>query len=360
MNEITEKKMRISILIPAHNEELSIAACIQSCLNQSRMPDEIIVVDDGSTDRTGEILAAFVENGLGGYDNLIRVVTIPVATGSKSYAQEYGFKFITGDIFIATDGDTVLHHDFIKYVEEDFRDDSVSAVAGYIRSMKYNWLTACRAVEYTIGQNIHKLAQHYINFLLVISGAAGAFRTKDFSQYISFGHDTLAEDLDFTYRLHERGLKILYDKRVVAYTQDPATIHSYINQIRRWFGGGWQCLIKHHKLVFSEPRVAFEVSLMYGENIAFSVLLFLLPFLSLSYFAFFILMYLAVVHVLALFAAWKEKRWELIFVSLPYLFLTYINGYIFLEQMVRVVFLRQKKLAWFHPKRVVITNSSHI
>lgn len=360
MEVITEKKMRISILIPAHNEELSIAACIQSCLNQSRMPDEIIVVNDGSTDRTGEILAAFKEDITNVYGNLISVVTIPVATGSKSYAQEYGLKFITGDIFIATDGDTVLHHDFVKYVEEDFRDESVSAIAGYVRSMKYNWLTACRAVEYVIGQNIHKLAQHHINFLFVISGAAGAFRTRDFLRYVHFGHDTLTEDLDCTYSFHEQGLKILYDKRVVAFTQDPVNIHSYINQIRRWFGGGWQCLIKHRKLVFSEPRAAFEISLMYGENIAFSILLFLLPFLSLSYFAFFIFMYLAVWHILAVFAAWKEKRPELILVPISYLFLTYINAYIFLEQMVRVVFLRQNKLAWFHPKRVSIPNSLHI
>lgn len=355
MNEINEKKMRISILIPAHNEELSIAACIQSCLEQSRMPDEIVVVNDGSTDRTGEILASFVEDITNVYGNLISVVTIPVATGSKGYAQEYGLKFITGDIFIATDGDTVLHRDFVKYVEEDFRDESVSAIAGYIRSMKYNWLTACRAVEYVIGQNIHKLAQHHINFLFVISGAAGAFRTKDFLKHIPFEHDTLTEDLDFTYRFHERGLKISYDARVVAFTQDPVSISSYINQIRRWFGGGWQCLIKHRELVFSEPRVAFEVSLMYGENIAFSILLFLLPFLSLSYFAFFIFMYLVVGHILAVFAAWKEKRLELILVPIPYLFLTYINAYIFLEQMVQVVFLRQKKLVWFHPKRVSIS-----
>ena len=360
MNEITGKKMRISILIPAHNEELSIAACVQSCLNQSRMPDEIIVVNDGSTDRTGEILAAFKEDITNVYGNLISVVTIPVATGSKSYAQEYGLKFITGDIFIATDGDTVLHHDFVKYIEEDFRDESVSAIAGYVRSMKYNWLTACRAVEYVIGQNIHKLAQHHINFLFVISGAAGAFRTKDFFKYIPFGHDTLTEDLDFTYWFHERGLKVSYDTRVVAFTQDPVNIPSYINQIRRWFGGGWQCLIKHRELVFREPRVAFEISLMYGENIAFSILLFLLPFLSLSYFAFFIFMYLAVGHILAVFAAWKEKRLELIFVPILYLFLTYINAYIFLEQMVRVVFLRQNKLDWFHPKRVSIPNSLHI
>lgn len=357
---MAKKPLKISILIPCHNEERSIGACIQSCLNQSRMPDDIVVVNDGSTDRTRKILAAFTEDILDGFGDRIRVVTISKASGNKSHAQEYGLKFIKNDIFITTDGDTVLDKNFVKYVEEDFQDESITAVAGYVRSLKYNWLTACRAVEYTVGQNIHKLAQHYLNFLFVIPGAAGAFRTKDFFKHIPFEHDTLTEDLDFTYRLHKLGLKILYDSRIVVFTQDPATLHSYINQIRRWFGGGWQCLIKHRELVFREPRIAFEISLMYAENIVFSGLLFLLPFLSLRYFVSFLLMYMVVAHVCAAFAAWKEKRLKLLLVPIPYLLLMYINGYIFLEQMVRTVFFRQKKLAWFHPKRVLIPHSSHI
>lgn len=233
--------MKISILIPCHNEEKSIKSTIESCLNQSRKPDEILVVNDGSTDRTAEILASFKDQ--------IKVVTIAQATGNKSHAQEYGLTFVGGDIFIATDGDTVLDKDFVKYVEEDFQDASITAVAGYVRSMPYNWLTACRAFEYAVGQNLHKLAQHYINFLFVIPGAAGAFRTKDFFKHITFEHDTLTEDLDFTYRLHRKGLRVFYDRRIVVFTQDPVTLPAYINQMRRWFGGGWQCLLKHHDLV---------------------------------------------------------------------------------------------------------------
>ncbi len=72
--------MKITILIPCHNEEKSIKSTINSCLNQSRTPDEILVVNDGSTDRTGDILASF--------GNKIKVVNIARATGNKSYAQE--------------------------------------------------------------------------------------------------------------------------------------------------------------------------------------------------------------------------------------------------------------------------------
>ncbi len=339
--------MRISILIPCHNEDKSIAKCIDSCLMQSRPADEIIVVDDGSTDSTAEILKS--------YGNKIIVKSIPVATGNKSHAQEYGLRFVTGDVFIATDGDSILDSDFVKYIEEDFTIyPNITAVAGYVRSLKHNWLTACRAFEYAVGQNLHKLAQHYIGFLFVIPGAAGAFRTNTFFKYITFEHDTLTEDLDFTYRLHKLNLKIEYDRRAVVFTQDPASLHSYTNQMRRWFGGGWQCLIKHRGQILEHPRVALELSLMYLEGIAFSVLLFLLPFLSLRFFAAFLVSYFAIAVAFAIFASYKEKRWDLLLVPVPYLLLVYINSYTFLEQMVNELFLRRRNLAWFKPQRVSI------
>jgi cellulose synthase/poly-beta-1,6-N-acetylglucosamine synthase-like glycosyltransferase len=312
------EKLRITILIPAHNEEKSIVACVHSCLNQSRPADEVLVINDGSTDRTAKLLA--------GFGDRIRVITIPTATGNKSHAQEYGLKFVTGDVFITTDGDTILHRDFVKYIEEDFQDASVTAVAGYVRSMKYNWLTACRAFEYAVGQNLHKLAQHYLNFLYVIPGAAGAFRTKDFFRHISFEHDTLTEDLDFTYRLHQKGLIVLYDRRVVVFTQDPVTIRSYVNQMRRWYGGGWQCLLKHRRLALHEPKIALELSLMYVEGILFSALLYILPLLSIRFFGTFLASYMVVACAFALFAAWRERRPELLLIPIPYLFLVILTS----------------------------------
>lgn len=339
--------MKISILIPCHNEESSVAATIQSCLDQSRPADEIIVVNDGSTDRTADILVDFGEQ--------IKVITISTATGNKSHAQEYGLRYVTGDIFIATDGDSILDKDFVKYIEEDFTNDvQLTAVAGYVRSIKYNWLTACRAFEYAVGQNLHKLAQHYLGFLFVIPGAAGAFRTEKFLNHISFDHDTLTEDLDFTYRLHKQGLTIQYDRRAIVFTQDPTTLHAYINQMRRWFGGGWQCLEKHHALAVQHPKMALEISLMYMEGLVFSALLFILPFLSLRFFAAFIGSYLVMAFAFALFAFWKEKRADMLLVPFPYLILIIINSYVFLEQMVYEVFLRRRNLSWFKPSRIQI------
>ncbi len=343
--------MKISILIPCFNEENSIAECVSSCLAQTRKPDQIIVVNDGSTDRSAEILARFGDQ--------ITVITITEATGNKSYAQEHGLQFVTGDVFIATDGDTILDENFVKFVEEDFvRDSELSALGGYVRSQKYNLLTACRAFEYAVGQNLHKLAQHHLGFLFVIPGAAGVFKTADFKKYIAFEHDTLTEDLDFTYRLHELDLKVQYDRRLVVLTQDPATLHSYVNQMRRWFGGGWQCLLKHYKLAGTQPKIALELSIMYAEGLVFSSLLFILPFLSLQFYKNFIISYFVLAITFAIFAAWKEKRPELLLIPIPYIGLVFINAYIFLEQMVKEVVLKKKNLKWFHPKRFAVVNQT--
>ena len=347
-----EKRLKISMLIPAHNEEKSIARCVQSCLDQTRKLDEIIIVNDGSTDSTPDILATFGDQ--------IKVIHTP-GLGNKSYAQEEGLKSVTGDIFVTTDADTIIHPDFVKYVEEDFvRNPQIRAVGGYVRSLKHNWITACRAFEYALGQNLHKLAQHHMDYLFVIPGAAGAFHTETFKKYMAFEHDVITEDLDFTYRLHKNDFKIFYDRRAIVFTQDPATLHSYINQMRRWFGGGWQCLMKHWRLAFKQPKMALELSLMYMEGVAFSLLLFLLPFLSFKVFAGFIFMYLFIAMIFALYASFKEKRWTLLFIPFPYLLLVIINSYVFLEQMMKEVVFRQRTLTWFHPERVTMKEEPQI
>ena len=148
----------------------------------------------------------------------------------------------------------------------------------------------------------------------------------------------------------------MFDRRLVVFTQDPATLHSYINQMRRWFGGGWQCLMKHHVLATKQPKVALELSVMYAEGFAFSVLLFLLPFLSLEFYKNFVLSYFALAIMFSIFAAWKEKRIELLLVPIPYTILVVINSYVFLEQMVKELIFRKRNLTWFQPERFLTTN----
>lgn len=334
--------MKISILIPCHNEEKSIRKCVQSCLDQTRRADEIIVVDDGSTDTSFEILKTF--NGS------LKVIRMDKCTGNKSYAQEYGLKFIAGDIFIATDGDTVLDKHFIERIAKDFEDKELAAVCGYVRSLKYNWLTACRQIDYVVGQNFHKIAQSYIKFLMVIPGAAGAFRTDIFRKNITFDHDTLTEDLDFTYKLNKMNFKIKYDRKAIVYTQDPSDLRSYFTQMQRWFAGGWQNILKHRNIL-KKPGPALELSLTYLDGLAFTLLFFILPMINIKFFIFYVLSCLFVALISSIYAAIITKRADLILYAPLYLFITLVNAVVFIIEFFKVIILRRRDLVWIKPTR---------
>lgn len=337
--------MNITLLIPCRNEEKAIRKSIESWLAQTRPADEIIVVDDSSTDGTPAILKE--------YEGIIKTVRTDVNLGKKSHAQQFGLQFVTGEIFVCTDADTLLSPDFIERMEKNFEDPSVAGVGGYVKSLQQNWITRHRAFEYAIGQNFHKLAQSYLNCLFVIPGAAGAFRTSTFRHHLSFEHDTIAEDLDFTYKLHKLGRKLVYDRKAIVYTQDPSTLHGYINQMRRWYGGGWQNLIKHYN-VFKRPAQTLELSLMYTEGLLFSTLAILVPLINIRFALIFMVPYLFVTFLLSIYAAFRERRTDMLLVPIPYLFFVHLNAYLFMEQFILEVVMHKRELTWFTPERTHI------
>lgn len=329
--------MKISILIPVRNEEKSIEACILSCLSQTRTPDEIVVVNDNSDDRTLKILRSFKKK--------IKVINLSVATGNKSYVQEEGLKYVKGDIVITTDGDTILDRDFVKNISLEFKDRNVMACAGYVKSLKQNWLTASREIEYLMGQEVHKQAQSHIDALFVIPGCAAAYRTKIFKKHISIDHDTLTEDLDFTYKHHKKDFKIAYSKKAIAYTQDPATISDYVTQLRRWYGGSWQNLLKHYDLL-KKPKNALELSLIFTEGIIFPLVLLAALLFNQKVFAMFYISYFMTTLYFAFYGAFRDKRLDVLLIVPFHLFISFINYAIFIEQFLKEFVFKKNNLIW--------------
>jgi cellulose synthase/poly-beta-1,6-N-acetylglucosamine synthase-like glycosyltransferase len=335
--------MKVTLLIPCWNEEKMIKNCVDSAISQTSKIDQILVVDDCSTDKSAEILESFGDK--------ITVIKTPKRMGNKSYAQEYAMNFISCDILVMTDGDTVLDKDFIKYIKKSFEDENIHAVAGYIESLKNNWITGCREIDYIIGQDIHKKAQYHIESLMVIPGCAGAFRYSSFRKYINFDHDTVTEDLDFTYKFHENDLKIAYNPKAIVYTQDPWNLRSYIGQMRRWIGGGWQNMLKHKKIISSRPGHALELGLIYFEGLIFGSLFFILPIINILYFIDFAIGYFVIAFIFGLYASIKRKRKDLIVYAPMFPLILIINSLIFFEQFIKEVIFRRKNLAWFTAKR---------
>ncbi|MEN9561208.1 MAG: hypothetical protein RIQ56_481 [Candidatus Parcubacteria bacterium] len=337
------ERLKITILVPCYNEEKNVRAAVESWLTQTRPADEIIAIDDSSTDQTGSILSE--------YSGKIRVLKTEKNFGNKSYAQEFGLKHVTGDVIVTTDGDTRLDPHFLEEIEKDFQDPSISAVAGYVKSLPYNILTACRALDYVIGQNIDKRAQQYLDFMFVIPGAAGAFRVDVFRNLIGFDHDTLTEDLDFTYKLHRKEHRIAFNRNAISYTQDPADLKSYVNQTRRWYGGSWQNLVKHFHLP-KKPGMALELSLMCFEGLVFSLLLLVLPLINPMFTLSMFSIYGAAILGLASYAAWLERRFDILLSAPWYILLRYVHAWIYLEQFFLEVILRRRKMTWLRALRV--------
>lgn len=336
--------MKISALVPAHNEELTIKRCILSLLNQSQKVDQIIVVNDGSTDNTLRVLKSF--------KNRIKIVSLNKSAENKSHAQEAGLKYVTGDILITTDADTYLDQYFVENILKQFENPKVVASAGYVKSIKQNWLTSCRQIDYLISQEVHKSAQSLINAIFVIPGCAAAFRTKAFKKHIGFDHDTLTEDLDFTYKYHRNNLKITFSKDAIVYTQDPTNLNDYIKQLRRWNGGNWQNLVKHFSVI-EKPANALEISLIYLEGLIFPLLLLLALTLNFNVFLLFSVTYLLIISAFALFGAKKDNRLDLVLHIPTYFFVSFINYAIFIERFILEVILRKRNLVWFQPQRRV-------
>jgi len=335
--------LRVSVLIACYNEEKTLKRSIETLLAQSRKPDEIVIVDDGSTDGTREILESFGAE--------IKPVFLPKNTGNKSYAQEAGLKEVTGDIFITTDADTLLHTDFIREMSKAFEDPEVHAAAGYIISIRNNWITASRELDYVMGQDVYKSGQAHLRAVHVIPGAAGAFRTATFKKHVKFDHDTLTEDLDFTYQLHEGGYRIAFVKSAVVYTQDPSSIPAYVKQERRWMGGSWQNFLKHYKVILRKPALLLEIGLIYLDgflSLGFIMFLLLGHIMALGLY---VLAYLTSAALLGIYAALRRGNWRLFAVFPAYVFVMFLNLYVFIEQFFLEVIFQKRNLVWYKPER---------
>jgi cellulose synthase/poly-beta-1,6-N-acetylglucosamine synthase-like glycosyltransferase len=345
--------MKISLLLPAHNEGKTLSRCLDSVFSQTYELDEVVIVNDGSTDNTWEIIDLYHEK----YPKVVKAIHLQKNTWNKSKAQEHGLKSVTGDIVIMTDADTILHEKFAEVVIQDFidlADPNIVAVWGHVSSIKHNWLTACREIDYVIGQYIFKKAQSILHYIYVMPGCATAIRT-DILRELIFHHDTVTEDLDFTFQLHLKDLLIHYDERAIVYTQDPPNITSYMRQMSRWYGGAWQNFRKYWRIIFRKPAAAFVISGLLFEGVVFSYgTLLMLIFYPDTYFGVIIPYNLVIGFFCAIFAVFHTKRFDLPLYFAHYVFIILINAFITAKTFFVEIVLSKKDLQWKKVDRVKI------
>ena len=234
----------VSVIVAAYNEEKVIVRTVESVLSNGYQPMEVIVVDDGSKDRTLEVLRERFGN-----DARVQILTQP--NGGKSAALNNGIGHSKYDLLIAVDADTLFRKETIEKLVRHFCDPTVGAVSGNAKvGNRGKLLTRFQSIEYIYGFNLDRRALDLLNAITVVPGAVGAWR-KDLIQWLGgFGHDTLAEDADLTMAIRRLGYKIRYEQDAIAYTEAPEDLRGLAKQRFRWAFGTLQAAWKHRDAMF--------------------------------------------------------------------------------------------------------------
>jgi biofilm PGA synthesis N-glycosyltransferase PgaC len=237
----------VSIIVPLYNEEKILHQSVESLLELDYPSYEIILVNDGSTDRTGEFGAALVgyHEGVRGK---VRVVLIDKANGGKSSALNAGIQYSKAEFVLCMDGDSQLTPETIAVSIRHFTDPSVGAVAGNVKVLnRRKWLAKLQALEYVEGLNMLRSAQSSLGLINIIPGPVGLFRKDAVRSAGWYSNDTFAEDADLTLTLRIAGWKIVYEPQAISYTEAPESLHQLLKQRYRWTRGILQSFRKHRR-----------------------------------------------------------------------------------------------------------------
>lgn len=233
----------VSVMIAAYNEEVGIADTLRSILTQDVLQLQVIVVDDGSTDRTAQIARSFAEQDK-------RVTVLQQPNGGKARALNTAIDHLRYPVAVSVDADSALAPGTLAALARHFHDPRVGAVAGDVRvAGPDTLLTRIQHLEYTVGQQLEKRTQDMLGAISVVPGAAGAFRS-DALRVLRYSHDTLTEDMDLTIGLAAAGYDVRFEPAAISYTEPPITLHDLWRQRTRWMYGTFQVMSKYrHQLL---------------------------------------------------------------------------------------------------------------
>jgi cellulose synthase/poly-beta-1,6-N-acetylglucosamine synthase-like glycosyltransferase len=233
---------RVAVLVPAYNEEAVIVRTIRSVLNSDYKNLHVIVIDDGSSDRTSEVAAeAYAQEIRAG-----RVQVLTKQNAGKAAALNYALDRIDEEIYVGIDADTVIAPDAISKLIPHFEDRRIGAIAGNAKvGNRVNLWTRWQALEYITSQNFERRALDLFHVVTVVPGAIGAWRTAPVMAAGGYPLNTVAEDADLTMNLLEQGLRVDYEDRALAYTEAPIDAKGLMRQRFRWSFGTLQAIWKH-------------------------------------------------------------------------------------------------------------------
>lgn len=283
----------ISIIVPAYNEEVTVADTVRSLLALDYRSYEIIVVDDGSKDRTSEVLAETFDMHLVHrpirrqincqreeyvYETRAQKVAVTLIrkkNGGKADALNMGINAANFPYFICMDADSVLQYDSLRRIAQPILENgNVVAVGGIVRISNDVELENGRVKHYRLPRNILAFMQvleydrsflasrilfDRFNGSLIISGAFGLFKKDAVIAAGGYDSGTMGEDMELVVKLHEYctvnniDYAIRYASDAICWTQAPERLRDLCKQRKRWHLSLFQSMYKH-RVMFSNHR----------------------------------------------------------------------------------------------------------
>lgn len=253
----------MTVLIPAYNAEKCIHECICSVLCQ-RYPSEIriIVVDDGSTDHTCQIVRALAEKN----DN---ISLVPNPHLGKAQSLNYGLAFVKTMYFATLDSDTVLHEDALKNIVSHILQSGKVAVAGLLlpKNRSESYVTRMQMWDYSVGIFAVKLLQNFYQSTLVAQGAFSVYVTRQIRE-LGGWPKSIGEDIVLTYALLRKGFRTGFEQTAIAFTDVPATVSTLQRQRKRWARGMIEAF-RYNRAMTVYDTVPFRTRVLIFFNLMF-------------------------------------------------------------------------------------------
>ena len=279
----------VSVIVPAHNEAVTIEATVRSLLALDYKLYEIIVVDDGSTDETAQVMKDAFH--MWSVDRPIqrripcqpeekiyetRAWKVPITlvrkkNGGKADALNMGINVSNYPYFLCIDADSVLQHDSLeKIVRPVLEDPDVVAVGGAVRPCNGAEIESGRVVRYRMPRKLlacMQVLEYDRSFLasrilfdkfngnIIISGAFGLFLKSVVIAAGGYDNTSMGEDMELVVKLHVfcresgRRYRIRYAADAICWTQVPERLGDLCRQRRRWHIGLFQSMMKHRNIM---------------------------------------------------------------------------------------------------------------
>lgn len=236
----TDFRPNLSVVIPAYNEEKNIEQCLDSIKNSNYPKDkvEIIVVDDGSADKTRELVKKYKNVKLLKQNHFGKTEALNLGTRKSAY-----------DFVVTVDADTTVEKDFLKEIIKPFSDKAIGASTGNSKVKNRNTLLGSfQNIEYHFNNLIRHSFSNVFNNGIWFFGALACYRKSVLKNIGLFKKDSLAEDVDISLEIKKAGYKVFNASSACGYTVAPNNLKALYSQRARWWMGVLQSLMKNKEM----------------------------------------------------------------------------------------------------------------